>query len=257
MKTLISVVVAVIATYLVTSLLNTKQAAAPIANAPADSVIIPLSIVSMRENASTSPTIAVEYPQFAAVSDDFNALIASSTLGRLGDFKSAVADNMQARIATQVPGQPSAVIPESAYSFLASWQPAQINSHYISFVERYDSYSGGANETQELQTFNYDLVAHRPMTLDDILGTSSDYLPKLSALARQELDQSLRAASPGYDPTAMLDAGTEPTADNFRNFTFTNYAITVYFPKYAVAPGAFGEQHVTFPRSALSSTSGN
>ena len=37
--------------------------------------------------------------------------------------------------------------------------------------------------------------------------------------------------------------------ENFSNFTFTDNSITVYFPKYAVAPGSFGEQEISIPRT--------
>jgi hypothetical protein len=252
---LVAVIVAVL-TFIATNALLPREAAAPgneSAQAPIGSVIIPMNIVSIEEHASTSPTIAAEYPQFPSLPADFNADIGSSTNTRLTQFRQDISDNQTARNATSAnpPGQPGAAIPPSAYSFLASWEPAQVNSRYVSFVERHDSYSGGTNENQDLVTFNYDMTANKPVTLNDLFGTHPNYLNTISVLARAQLSESLTAASNGNVSTEMLDAGTEPVADNFQNFTFTDYSVTFYFPKYAVAPGSFGEQKVTIPRSAV------
>lgn len=215
--------------------------------APNGSIVIPLSIVSMYDNASTSPQINVEYPQFSTLSESANSDIASATISRLNDFKSEVKNTMAGRAAAG----PDAVIATSSYTFLATWQPTQINDRYVSFIERYDSYSGGANENQDLQTFNYNVASGTPVTLQDLFPNVENLLQPISILVRQELHDSLSAASPGYNPDQMLNQGTAPTADDFANFTFTDDTITFYFPKYAVAPGAFGEQHVTLPRSDI------
>ena len=116
---------------------------------------------------------------------------------------------------------------------------------------RYDSFSGGANENQDLQTYNFDLTKRAPIFLADLFGSSPNYLATISKLVRNDLKQSLSVASDGNTPTDMINAGTEPTVENFSDFTFTDYTVTFYFPKYAVAPGSFGEQKVTLPRSAI------
>lgn len=218
-----------------------------VSNAPSDSTIIPLSIVSIRDTASSSPAVNVEYPQFSSLSDTFNSQISSSTLSRLTEFKELVTENMTARSATGG----GADIPPNAYSFIASWQAAQINSDYISFIMRYDAYTGGANEDQEIETFNYNVASSSPVTLEDLFPNAPDRLQVISKLARQQLSASLTAAAPGYDPTAMLNEGTAPLASNFAYFTFTDNVVTFYFPKYAVAPGAFGEQKVTILRDQV------
>lgn len=227
---------------------STTVTSPTVTSAPAGSTVTPLSIVSIYDDASTSPQINAEYPQVSALPPSANEAIASGTMSRLADFKSSVTENMAARAATG--GRPDEIA-TSSYDFIASWQPSQINGRYVSFVERYDSYSGGANESQELQTFNYDVASGTPVTLGDLFPGIQDPLVPISILVRSQLSDSLKAAAPGYNPTQMLDEGTAPTTENFSNFTFTDDAVTFYFPKYAVAPGAFGEQHVTIPRSGI------
>ncbi|MDE1975316.1 MAG: DUF3298 domain-containing protein [Patescibacteria group bacterium] len=240
------------------------------AMAPNGASTTPVVIVSIKENASTSPQVNIEYPQFPGLPVGLNDAIASATLSRLADFRQAAGYTMKARAAT---GDPRAVISPSDYSFIASWQPTQMNSRYISFIERYDSYTGGANENQDLQTFDYEAdgtgsggttadnasgrsidssgSSGKMLTLADMFPGVSDYLTQVSYIARSQLTDSLAQASGGNVQISMLNNGTTPDSANFRNFTFTDYAVTIYFPKYAVAPGSFGEQHVVISRDTI------
>lgn len=250
---IVAIVVSLV-TFVVTFTSLPRQASAPnIANAPAGGSIIPISIVALYENASTSPSVSIEYPQFPSLPADFNASIAKAVTDRLADFRQAAADTETARDATanNLTGQPGASIPPSAYSFMASWQLTQINSRYVSFIIRFESYSGGANGNDELQTFNYDIAARKIVNLGNLFPKRADYLSAIADIARHQLNESLNGTSNGNAPTDMISAGTEPTAANFADFTFTDYIVTIYFPKYAVAPGSFGEQHVDIPRSAV------
>jgi hypothetical protein len=250
---IVGIVVALV-TFVVTFTALPRQASAPSAiNAQSGSNIIPISIVTQYQNSSTSPSVSIEYPQFPSLPADFNASIAKAVTDRLADFKQATADTETARDATanNLPGQPGASIPPSDYSFIASWQLTQINSRYVSFIIRFSSYSGGANGNDELQTFNYDVAARKTVSLGDLFPKRADYLTAIADIARSQLNESLNGTSNGNAPTDMISAGTEPTVDNFADFTFTDYIVTIYFPKYAVAPGSFGEQHVDIPRSAV------
>ena len=59
-----------------------KIAKVPATDIPTGSSVIPVSIIAMYEDASTSPSVNVEYPQFPSLSADFNADIASATMSR-------------------------------------------------------------------------------------------------------------------------------------------------------------------------------
>ena len=225
--------------------ISRTSAVAPI---PAGASSMPVSIVSIEETASTSPNVTIEYPQFPTLPAALNSAIASATMNRLAAFRKAAAETMKARAAT---GDSAAVIPASAYQFIATWQPSQLNSRYISFIERYGSYAGGANGNEQLQTFNFDIARRSFLSLANVFPHAPDYLATVATMARNQLASSMNSASAGHAPLAMMDAGTTPTAANFKNFTFTNDLVTIYFPKYAVAPGSFGEQHVTIIRSSV------
>lgn len=207
---------------------------------------IPLSIVSLHQDVSSSPSVDIEYPQFPSLPKDFNDSISSAVNEKLAQFKKDAAENDAARKAT---ADPAAKASPSDYSFIASWQEAQINDRYVSFIIRFDSYTGGANGIQEMQTFNYDIGRGMPIGLSDLFPNDPEYLKRVSDVSREQLTGSMTAVAGGQIQTDMLDQGTEPIAENFKDFTFTGYAVNIYFPKYAVAPGAFGEQHVTISRS--------
>ncbi len=210
---------------------------------------LPMDIVSIHDTSSKLWTLSIEYPQFSFASASFNKEISDAVNAHRDDFEKNVQDNWAARQATAPSGTPREEFPSSPFDFIVTWEPAQINARTISFVIRFSSYEGGASGRDELQTFNYDCVAGKDLTLADLFPGMPNYLEKASQLSREQLTGSLATASAGHVQTDMLDAGTAPTADNFKNFTFTDYGITIYFSRYQVAPGAFGEQTVTLSRA--------
>jgi len=211
---------------------------------PSASSTVPVEIQVIKEQASSTFSVSVEYPQFPTLSQAFNDSVKSAVLDRLAGFRKDAADNYAARKATATPGEK---ISPSDFSFIARWEPAQINNRYVSFIVRFDSYTGGANELQELQTFDYDVANGRAMGIGDLFGTSTSYLSQLSNISRQQLVAHMKDVGGADAPTDLVAAGTEPTTGNFANFTFTDYLLTIYFPKYSVAAGSFGEQTVTIP----------
>lgn len=209
---------------------------------------IPVSVEGVSETASTGPSISVEYPQFPTLPSHFNNDIRSAVMDRLTEFRKIAAENDAVRRATAKKGE---VVRASDYSFVAKWQSAQINSRYVSFILRFDSYTGGANENQEIQTFNYDATSNKIMTVSDLLPGVSDTLGKMSAESRKQLIENLNKSSEGDAPIDQINSGTEPVFENFANFTFDDSVLKIYFPKYAVAPGSFGEQVVTIPINTI------
>ena len=212
---------------------------------------VPLSIVSIRDTSSSQAyRITGEYPQFRNVSSSFNAAIANYVTSNLAQFKTDSVANLQARIATMPSGTKN-TLPAQAFTFASSWTPEQINDQYISIVVRLDYFNGGANGAQLLKTFNYNVTTGTVMTLADVFPNVPTYLQQISQLAVQELTNSENDASGGYAATDMIRQGAAPTADNYANFIFNDDVVTIYFPKYQVAPGSFGEQQVSIVRSTI------
>ena len=224
--------------------------------APANLVSAPQGTLSMYVVASKDTSnplykTSIEYPQFSG-EDLLNKSISDVVNGKIKEFKSNSEENWKARQDTTPAGEPVPSIPSSApFYFSQTWQPKQLNRQYASFIIRCNSFIGGANEVQDIMAFNYDFEAKKIISLPDIFPGVSNYLGQISTLAREQLSNSLNATGDTHFPTDMLGSGTAPTLENFQNFVFDDDIVEFYFPKYQVAPGVYGEQHVAMPRAAI------
>lgn len=205
-----------------------------------------MRVTAIHDRSDSLYTLSIEYPTF----DGFPALsaeVSSYVNQALAEFKSTAPHNWAARIATAPPGSPRPAI-DHPFTFQASWEPAQINHRAISFIVRLYWFSGGAHGDDQLRTFNYDPAVRKDISLADLFPKDRNYLETVARAARTSLTESLQDRSGDHAPAEMIEHGTEPTAENFNNFTFNDDSITLYFQKYQVAPGYFGPQSVMLPR---------
>jgi hypothetical protein len=214
----------------------------------ADTAQVAVVTRTIQEQASSSPQISVEYPQFPTLSAAFNMAIEKSVKDRLAQFRQEAAENYKARKDTAPTDEH---ISMSDFSFIAKWQPAQINSKYVSFIIRFDSYTGGANENQQLETFNYSVEKKSTIGLSDLFPNSPDILEQVSTISVRDLTAHMKEAADTDVVVLPYKEGTAPTAENYKNFIFTKDTLTIYFAKYSVAAGAFGELHVDIPISDI------
>jgi len=217
--------------------------------ATTDGSSLPVSVVTFKEEATSTPSISYEYPQFPTLPKEFNDAIASSTLSRVVAFKAELADNLAYERENAALYGNKADVPQNIYVFISSWQSVELTSKYVSIILRYDLYTGGIGGNQDIQTFNYDIASKKLLTLTDIFGQKPNYLEIIASTTREILRQSLVAEVPEYEPDQMLAEGTESNLDNFSHFTMSGDAVTFYFPKYAVAAGAAGERIAVVQRS--------
>ncbi len=212
--------------------------------------ILQMSVVNVHDDTNSLYKFAIEYPQFIALPDEFNASISGLVSQKLADFKKTSSDNWQARIATASPGS-TPEIPKQPFYFSVGWEPKQINSRFVTFILRISSFDGGANGREELSTFNYDVSKGKVVALADLFPQNGQYLKAISDASRQQLIGDLNISSGGHAPVDMIWQETEPNENNFKNFTFDDNMLQMYFPKYQVAPGVFGEEKVILQRSAI------
>jgi hypothetical protein len=185
--------------------------------------------------------IHVEYPRFVGaplLTQQIDQYIKDS----VADFTKTVAANDKARKDTAEPGAPA---PKFQYNLDISWEPAQLNRTYISFIIRLSAFEGGANSRQELRSFAWDFSKQQEVTLSSLFNGDPGYLQNISTYSRQVLKGNLGENT----NDEFLTDGTKPSLQSFQWFTFTDDAITVFFPKYQVAPGVAGEQRVVIPRN--------
>ncbi|MDD3311998.1 DUF3298 and DUF4163 domain-containing protein [Pseudodesulfovibrio sp.] len=108
-------------------------------------------------------------------------------------------------------------------------------------------YTGGAHPNNWPDTWVFDLVDGRALTLDDLFPAPGGALRILATCVRAEL----RATLGEMLLEEMLQSGTDPTPDNYARFVLTERGLTFFFAPYQVAPYAAGEQRVTIPMDRL------
>ena len=91
------------------------------------------------------------------------------------------------------------------------------------------------------------------------MNNSQESFEKLADLCKQNVTTQLQSESIQIDDflEQMIENGTNPTEENYRNFSFKYNSLTIYFQQYQVAPGAMGEVTVTFYKSTLNADSIN
>lgn len=185
--------------------------------------------------------IRAEYPRFPdapLLNKKIDAYVAES----IDEFRKNAIANDQARKDTLAPGETPTKV---TYTFDLSWEHAQLNERTVSIMLHVYAFDGGANGRQVLSSFNWDMKEQREIPLASLFPGDNAYLQRISEYTRQVLSGTL-----GENSNAeFLSDGTQPLAANFQWFTFTDQALTIFFPKYQVAPGAAGEQQVTMPRN--------
>lgn len=205
----------------------------------------PQDVLSMRTKTIFEQTdlykIRAEYPQFDQVPQGFNREIESFVTDRIDQFKKNNILSREMRKKIISPDEPMPEPVEGPWPFNLTWSAQQLNARYISLAMRMSSFEGGANEIQEIKTFNYDLTKKKPVTLVDLFPGKPDYLKMISDYAKKDLTDQLNNQNV---PTDFITSGTEPKEENFSRFVFNDDKIIFYLPRYQVAPGAAGEQMV-------------
>lgn len=187
--------------------------------------------------------INAEYPQFEGVAPIFNQTIEKTVTDAVADHKNQSEDNQKYLIDLD---RSEGREPRAAdqYQLYVKYEQAQVNPQYISLVMRIGGYTGGAHGYENVVTFNYDVANQEMLMLSDLFPNDPNYLTTLSDYSRQQL----RASLGDYANETFIVDGTNPTVENFKNFTFTDDAITIYFTQYQVAPYVAGEQRIIYRR---------
>lgn len=215
-----------------------------------------VSIISISQTDSFY-NIQVEYPQFKGVESAFNRKISGLIDGEIDTFKKSSKDNWEARRATTPPSNPLPENPDTPFDFIASWTPTQLNNQYLSFVLNIYYFSGGAHGITEVDAFNYDIVKKKEIAITDFLNSPQPSLKKLSELAAQQITSQIQSSGAEIDDNLkqMIQQGTQPTEDNYKNFNFSYNSLIIYFEQYQVAPGYIGPVNITLYKDTLSQNS--
>ena len=230
--------------------------AAPESSTEENSLSMSVSFIHQKDNFYN---IQVEYPQFANVGKAFDEKISSLIISKIETFKKDAKDNYEARKATASLENPLPENPDQPFDFIGSWEATQLNDNYISFVVNLYYFVGGAHGATEVYAFNYGLENGKEITILDFLNSSQPALEKLADLSSQNVTSQLESGGILIDDflKQMIEDGTEPTQENYKNFNFNYNSLIVYFQQYQVAPGAVGPITAVFYKNTLDSNSIN
>jgi len=124
------------------------------------------------------------------------------------------------------------------YSYGVWYDVIRADAGGVDLLFYFQSYTGGAHDALALETMSFDTKTGArldPLSLVD--ADEAKALERLSAVSRAKLPEKLTDFE---DVAGMIQAGTEPERDNFRNVVRTETGVRVYFDPYAVAPWAAG-----------------
>lgn len=184
-------------------------------------------------------SLYLEYPQFKRVNSAFNSKIKNYILQSKKEFEAATAENYTARVETGTPEERARMEADgqSFGQYIAKWESVQNNASTLSFVIRVYSYTGGANGSESIQTFNYNFDTNTEITLQSLFPKDAAYLSKIARLVQSKAREEMRNRSGGE----LYEEGLTPSDQNYANFTVSPKGITFYYPKYSIAAGAYGD----------------
>jgi hypothetical protein len=109
-----------------------------------------------------------------------------------------------------------------------------------------DSYNwGAAHGIHHPVTLNFDLKAGREIKLAQLFRPGSDYLSRIAALCREDLERQFGRGFP------FFTGGLGPKPDNYKSWVVTRGGLVLIFEEYQVVAYADGEPKVLIPFDSL------
>jgi hypothetical protein len=134
------------------------------------------------------------------------------------------------------------IVEERKYSMIGSYE-SHLGPKYDTFVFLVSVDFGGAHPNHFYRTITFDKNA-KVLTLQDVLNKeigTSEVLDKISELTRRNISEKLGENT----NIEMLNAGTKPDFENFKNFYVKDNQLVLLFEPYAVAPYAYSTQEAS------------
>ncbi len=143
------------------------------------------------------------------------------------------------------------VRPNQYYSLFINYDKYNYKN-YVSYVFYISSYTGGAHPNNTIWTISYDEDKNKIISIDNLVKKDPNILNTLSTFSKDALKKDKRFKDTNNDIKSMIEDGTKPINDNFKNFAFSEDGLIIFFEQYQVAPYSFGNFEVIIPYSKLS-----
>jgi hypothetical protein len=134
------------------------------------------------------------------------------------------------------------------YTLIGNFE-SKLGNKYDTFVFLMSVDFGGAHPNHFYKTITFDKNQNE-INLENFLKTefnNVNLITKISELAREKIAKKI-GENVNY---LMLNNGTEPEFNNFKNFYIDNQSIVFLFEPYAVAPYAYSTQEAVINFSEL------
>ena len=120
---------------------------------------------------------------------------------------------------------------------------------YISISFYQEEFTGGAHPNHTIKTINYNTLTNKIITIDDLIKINPSLLNSLSSISRNKLKNSEKFKS--HLDLYLLNEGTLPNKENFKNFTLTKEGLKIYFDYYQIAPYYYGTTEIIIPYNEI------
>jgi len=197
------------------------------------------------ENADQHYEIDYSYPELedgslTAKEQEFNKKMSELALAEVNQFKKYVAEDA-AHMAT---------LPESVrHNYLNIDYDADVikpaNSTLISVRLTSEGMQAGRAHPYHLhKVLNYDLSSGKVLQLNELFKPHSPFLKIIANYCKNALTKKLQ-------DKWMIDGGTKPKPENYKNWNLEQDNLLITFDEYQVAPYVYGAQEIHIPYSVL------
>lgn len=120
--------------------------------------------------------------------------------------------------------------------------------NFVSYVFYIFLDTGGAHPNTYIHTISFDKNKNTIITIDSLIEKNPKLLEILSKESFEQLQNSEKFQNGDFQNIQnMVIDGTKATANNFRNFAFSEKGFILFFENYQVAPYVYGGFQVTLP----------
>jgi hypothetical protein len=130
------------------------------------------------------------------------------------------------------------------FQLQADYAVQYYNGNILSLLFTDYTFTGGAHGSTISETYNYDLVNKKEISLGDIFKPGSGYLKFLSDYCFEDIKRQNTLM--GMDSMEdMIKPGIDPSVpENFARYLLTEDSLIIRFDQYQVGPGAAGSYDV-------------
>jgi hypothetical protein len=178
--------------------------------------------------------ITVKYPTIDGLAS-FNAAVRQQVSTAANNFRK------------ELPGPPSEEFRQYGAYLNGTYTIRILKNDIITVLFDYDEYvAGAAHPWEVVASINYDSRTGRVLSLSDLFRPGSNYVPRLSELCIELLNQ--RQELPEEE---TIRHGAGPDEKNFQVFTLSDHGLVVHFQQYQVGPGVVPALEIEIPLPKL------